>query len=622
VVRAVLARTGPGREQRLLIAVHHLAVDAVSWPVLTEDLAAAYRQLSAGEPVRLPAKTTSFRAWTQQLEQYARSPQAAAELGYWTRPRQAGPLPGLTAGAAVADAVTSYVRLTAAQTSVLLRQAPAVLGAGVEDILLAGLAIAACGWAGTGQVLIDVEGHGRDPLFPGTDLSRTVGWFTTIHPLELAAAPGTDPVQVVQDTVACRAAVPGNGTGYGILAWLGPEPAARQLAALPPAGIGFNYLGTGGGQDQAGPAAGSWGPSAAPHGPQIHPANRLPHPVEVNAGVTGGSFTAAVTAAPGPHAATLAARYTTALTTLIGHATAARPATAATTAAATTRPGAGPVTSTLFAGTGSGADGTAGLAAPRPGELFALNRSAAATALFCLPASNGSVLDYIRLGELLAGDAAVLGFDRDAISHIPPGSASVEQIAAVYAQIMRGYQPHGPYLLAGWSFGGISAFEVARLVIQAGEQVALLCVIDIPAGLPQPAMAAGRAGQIQAALEELAASQDQPAPPAALLTALAAIDLNQDVLTTLGHDQTAALLHRLHRSATALSAYTPRPLATDITLYQAAGFPWPWDLTATWQPHVRHITHHLIPGHHNAPLTEPHVRTLAHHITDTIRSLR
>jgi non-ribosomal peptide synthase protein (TIGR01720 family) len=315
LVRAVLARLGPDGQQRLLIAIHHLVVDAVSWPVLLEDLGTACRQLSSGQPARLPAKTTSFQAWSARLADYARSPQALAEAGYWTRPRQAGPLPGLTRPAATAaEAVSSRVTLSGGQTSALLRQAPAAFGASVEDILLAALAIAVSRWSRQHHVLIDVEGHGREPLFEDIDLTRTVGWFTTMHPLELAAPPGADLAQIVGDTAARRQAVPHKGIGYGILARLADQPIREQLAAQPPADIVFNYLGS-----QRATSGGLGTPSRAPHGPQVHPGNPLPYPVEINADITDGIFTADIITQPGPQASALAAHYTSALADLIDH---------------------------------------------------------------------------------------------------------------------------------------------------------------------------------------------------------------------------------------------------------------------------------------------------------------
>jgi non-ribosomal peptide synthase protein (TIGR01720 family) len=320
VVRAAFADLGPGAGQRLLLTAHHLVVDAVSWSILVEDLSTAYRQLSSGQPVRLPAKTTSVQAWAARLAEYARSPEAIAAAGYWTRPRGARPLAQLQSGppGTAAGVVNHDVRLTAEQTRALLIEAPAAFGASAEDVLLASLAIAVRRWSGQAEVLIDVEGHGRDHPFEDLDLSRTVGWFTTLHPVELAAPATAGLAEIVHETAARREAIADKGIGHGILAWLADPQTRRQLAGQPQPDIGFNYFG----RQRAAASDGDLArPSPAPSGPEAHPDNLMAHPVEIVAITIDDCFTATVTHQPVPGApaagAALAGHYAAALADVI-----------------------------------------------------------------------------------------------------------------------------------------------------------------------------------------------------------------------------------------------------------------------------------------------------------------
>ncbi|HXL93381.1 MAG TPA: amino acid adenylation domain-containing protein, partial [Streptosporangiaceae bacterium] len=293
VFRAVLAELGHDAGQRLLLIAHHLVVDTVSWSLLLDDLDTAYRQVAAGQIPQLPAKTTSFQAWSARLAEHVRSTDFAADSRYWTARRAAAPPPvSLGRTGTVTQVVSHEVCLTAEQTSTLLHQAPGTTGSSVEDILLAALAIAVSRWSGAADVLIDIEGHGREQLFKDMDVSRTVGWFTTLHPLELTVADSSDLARVVRDTALRRSAVPHKGIGYGILAYLG-DPATRQrIAAQPQPDILFNYLG-----NQVATAVGPIRVTDAPDGTTVDSRNPPSHPLTVTVIVADGILSAQVQAA-------------------------------------------------------------------------------------------------------------------------------------------------------------------------------------------------------------------------------------------------------------------------------------------------------------------------------------
>jgi amino acid adenylation domain-containing protein/non-ribosomal peptide synthase protein (TIGR01720 family) len=585
LVRAVLAEMAPGEGQRLLLVIHHLVVDVVSWSILLEDLTTACHQLAAGASPRLPAKTTSFQRWSARLAEYARTTAMTGEINYWTHALSGAPTTPPATGPAFARTVSIRIELPPEQTSALLHTAPAAYGATVEDILLAGLALAVYRWSGRTRVLIDVEGHGREQLFDDVDLSRTVGWFTTMHPLELAIPATGDLARVVGETVRRRRAVPGKGIGYGILKWLADPGIQQRVATLPRPDIAFNYLGN---QHVSARGESFLAVSDAPSGPETHAANRLTHQILINAGAVSGVFTVELTCQPAsssPDPAALATHYRQAICDLVDQ-------TASSSSA-------DPVDNAITA---------ARVSVARSGPLVDLNGSDAGPAIFCPPNGGGSIECYAQLAALLKPRASVFGFDESAAAAVP---ARIPDIASAYAAVMRARQPHGPYFLLGWSFGGLCALEIARDVIEAGEEVGMLCVIDMPARTPERHnLGREKVSLIRRAIEVLAANRDHEVPSAELLEAMAAIDLSPESLE-LGYDDVGNLMRILFRSATALSVYAPERVDCDVVLYEATESQWPCDLIDSWRGVVRSIDHRIAPGHHGAALSGPYLPHLA-----------
>jgi non-ribosomal peptide synthase protein (TIGR01720 family) len=237
---------------QLVLIVHHLAIDGVSWRILLEDLNIAWAQHRGGQPIALPAGGTSFARWAALLAEYARSPAVVEQADTW---RQVAATPAVLA--AVQPAVDTYVTagqlsvsLDAPTTRMLLGEVPAAFHAGIHDILLIAFASAWAEFLGNPDtpVGIDVEGHGRvDELASDVDLSRTVGWFTTKYPVSLSVG-GLDWAQVaageaelgalIKDAKEQLRALPDPLT-YGVLRYLNPDV---ELAESDPP-IGFNYLG-------------------------------------------------------------------------------------------------------------------------------------------------------------------------------------------------------------------------------------------------------------------------------------------------------------------------------------------------------------------------------------------
>jgi nonribosomal peptide synthetase CepB len=307
MVRLVWLDRGPDAPGRVALIVHHLVVDGVSWRVLGPDLAAAYAALGGDGPV-LPGEPMPFGRWARLLAAQDRT----NELPAWTGLLDGVPLllPDLVLDPARdTTATVEHVsaEVPAEVTSALLTTVPAVFHGGVNDVLLAGLSAAVAEWrAGHGlphgPVLIDIEGHGRAPLTEGTDLSRTVGWLTSVHPARLDPGPGVAAGvragtqaagQVLKKVKEQLRAVPGDGLGYGILRHLHPE-ASEKLAGLPAAQIGFNYLGrpvpptaTGNGRPRPG-SDGGVGWRQLGLGGDTNPALPVTHPLEISGVVRDG----------------------------------------------------------------------------------------------------------------------------------------------------------------------------------------------------------------------------------------------------------------------------------------------------------------------------------------------
>jgi amino acid adenylation domain-containing protein/non-ribosomal peptide synthase protein (TIGR01720 family) len=272
-----------GDAERLLLVVHHLVVDGVSWRILLEDLLAGYRQLGAGVPPRLPPKTTSFRSWAVRLQQLATSATVADERETWreivTAAGRSLPRDFARGDNTVASSETVEVALSEEATRALIRDIPTAYRTRIDEVLLTALAQALCRWTGEPAVVVDVEGHGREDVFADVDLSRTVGWFTTLYPVRLTPGGEDDPGAALKSVKERWRAVPGKGLGYGLLRFLRGE---TELAS--PAEVVFNYLGRG---DVAVPDAVPFR-LVAGGGPPHAPAQRRSHALEVSAGVDGG----------------------------------------------------------------------------------------------------------------------------------------------------------------------------------------------------------------------------------------------------------------------------------------------------------------------------------------------
>jgi amino acid adenylation domain-containing protein/non-ribosomal peptide synthase protein (TIGR01720 family) len=240
LLRAAIVAGGSAGKDALVVVVHHVAVDIVSWGILLDDLQNAYRQFAGGRAPEL-TETTSWRTWAGRLRERAQDPDLREELPYWRSQLVADPMPAGT-GAGNVDTVT--VSLDEAATDTLLRRVPEVLGTRIDASLLTALAPVLCSWAGNPAISVHLEVHGREDMYDDVDLSRTVGWFTAMYPLLLPAPrAGQDVATRLREMSDRLGAVPRHGIGYGLLRYLAPPAVADGLAGLPRPSVRFNYSG-------------------------------------------------------------------------------------------------------------------------------------------------------------------------------------------------------------------------------------------------------------------------------------------------------------------------------------------------------------------------------------------
>ncbi|MER5412324.1 condensation domain-containing protein [Streptomyces virginiae] len=350
MLRAVLLDRGAGQQGRLALVVHHLVVDGVSWRILQDDLRSCWTALAEGREPALEPAATPFAHWADLLRAEATSGRRTTEADRWAAALCEAPQPlaGVRApGGLDPESPENTLTLTLGPdvTGPLLTTAPGLVNGTVNDVLLTALALAVLGRRGAdgqgagdeeGAVLVDVEGHGREDVVDGTDLSRTVGWFTTVFPVRLALGrPDLDEARAGGPAVGAALrlvkeelrAVPDKGIGFGLLRHLnsrtGPDLAARGIPE-----IGFNYLGRF-------PMGGDAPWDAAPgHDFALDDADAglpMAHAVEVNAAAHEGpdgltlsaTWTWAGNAIPGSRVHDLAQEWFTMLRAVVTHA--ARP---------------------------------------------------------------------------------------------------------------------------------------------------------------------------------------------------------------------------------------------------------------------------------------------------------
>ena len=227
----------------LVLVGHHLVMDGVSWRILLEDLLVGYDQALKSEEIVLPEKTTSFRDWAILLEEYAKRDDVLKELSYWEKvlPNRVPDIPidhDLGANDIGSSEVVS-VELSKDETRVLLKNAHRAYNTEVNDLLLTALMRLLQDWTGRSEVVFDLEGHGREYVINGVDISRTVGWFTTIFPVSLSIDRNADIGSHIKYAKERLHTIPHKGFNFCVLKYI----SGRDFSCHVNTGISFNYLG-------------------------------------------------------------------------------------------------------------------------------------------------------------------------------------------------------------------------------------------------------------------------------------------------------------------------------------------------------------------------------------------
>jgi amino acid adenylation domain-containing protein/non-ribosomal peptide synthase protein (TIGR01720 family) len=590
---------------RLFWCIHHLVVDGVSWRILHEDLHTAYTQIAAGKAPQLPAKTSSFKVWAERLNSYAVSEVLTSELADWQAlPTLSLPIDNLSGSNRLEHYQNYTITLNRKQTEALLRSVPTAYNTRINDVLLTALALALAEWTKKSSCLIDLEGHGRADLFDDIDLSRTVSWFTTIHPiaLRLPSSYNEDLGAALKAIKEQLRAIQNEGIGYGLLTQIGGN-------ILPKGDILFNYLG----QFEQGIEA-DFEFANETTGNDVSLKGKRDHLIDINGAITKGKLSLNWSYSGDCYLAetieALAVAYQKYLVALIQHC-------------------------------GEYSENQPNLDTLLP---LHINKDAQAT-LFCLPGI-GSKAEYFRaLAKSLDTTLAVYGLESpglDGQSQIPE---TVEALAQYHLGTIRATQPNGPYYLMGHSFGTAVALEIAWRLEQAGETLALLAVFDRPTS--QYTQVSRHMEQqtefewlwnIVLTFKHLADIK----PPFSLDVLKKTGSLNYAYRTVMNwlkqenvHDilfsskglpeELQALVKVYRANAQALSVYQPqnKRLRCTIDLFCAAESINKWKELPDdwgWKEHtLTGVRIHQVTGSHFSMLKAPHVKILANKLTNILK---
>ena len=624
---------------RLLVVIHHLVVDGVSWRIILPDLAAACA--AGGSEAGLSHVSTSFRSWALRLAEAAQGPARLTELPFWKGVLEG---PGALRAGITADldrdsqgTRRSMSRvLPPERTLPLLTSVPAVFHGRVNDVLLGALAAAVADWragdAAGSALLVDLEGHGRKEIVAEMDLSRTVGWFTSLYPVRLD--PGTFDAteffaggpavgQVVARVKEQLHAVPDDGIGFGMLRYMRPDTAAELASAAPPQ-IVFNYLGRFAARPtipwelapeklplrRAVPDTGAAGNPGRPPG----------HVLTVNAMVedrADGPHLKVTwswwdSVLPGTAAAKLADRWFDALYALAAYA-------ARLAAGEPAVPGGRPAI-----------DQPQGRRKAHAGNLIpdsrhrmrptALVSSQSKRLAFCFFEAGGQVNGYRELALRLAPDVRCIGIEP---GESRPEPATIPEIARECRNVLRQIQPEGPYDLIGWSLGGVIAQETARLLTEEGQEIGLLAGIDSPLPVPgwhgaisaQLALTQSGTLLVDHALRKNRIQDDSGELPGSLRSILRQLNIPAE-LATAEPDWLQEILRTMRDNGLAMMHHSPAFAECHAVLYEAGGGSTPVPLPGTWRSFVASMEVMRVPGDHLSCLAEPNV---AHIARDLIR---
>ncbi|SFX81198.1 non-ribosomal peptide synthase domain TIGR01720, partial [Thermoactinomyces sp. DSM 45891] len=248
LMRVVYFGDGPDEDDRLFWLIHHLVVDGVSWRILLEDLQNIYSQMKHGNrgKIKLPAKSTSFKEWSERLQTYGKSGISKEVQDYWheqlTKPVMTISMESQVTETTEASLDQVTVVLGTDETYSLLQEVPATYKTQINEVLLTALVLASTNYTDQNNKLsVHLEGHGREELIEDVELTRTVGWFTSIYPVHFDLQGATTPIEGLKAVKEQLRRIPNHGVDYGIYRYLSSHKHLFNQQSKP--SISFNYLG-------------------------------------------------------------------------------------------------------------------------------------------------------------------------------------------------------------------------------------------------------------------------------------------------------------------------------------------------------------------------------------------
>ncbi|MCY7848243.1 lichenysin non-ribosomal peptide synthetase LicA [Bacillus haynesii] len=318
LLKAAIFKTDQG--DHLLIVIHHLVVDGISWRILLEDFAAGYAQAEKGEPIILQEKTHSFAEYAARLKEYAGSKAFAKEIGYWQEIEQAEtaalPKDDEAEDKRMRHTKTAEFSLSKEETEQLMTKVHEAYSTEMNDILLTALGLALKEWTEQEDFIICLEGHGREDIIDGLNISRTVGWFTSQFPVLIQMGHSEDIGYQIKQIKEELRHIPNKGIGYGIYRYLTEEGKEAQPIKHD---ISFNYLG----QFTEVADSGLFTRSTLPSGDPLSPETEKPNALDIVGYIENGILTMSIAYHSLEYkestVAAVAASFKTYLLQLIGH---------------------------------------------------------------------------------------------------------------------------------------------------------------------------------------------------------------------------------------------------------------------------------------------------------------
>ncbi|MEM9103410.1 MAG: condensation domain-containing protein, partial [Pseudomonadota bacterium] len=462
-----------GEKDRLLLIIHHLVVDGVSWRVLLNDLYQLYQQSLLKQPLDLGEKSSSLREWSQQLKTFAQSEALDKELGYW---REAAKV---DKDALVENLILSgednsldnlavlSLSLSAEQTRILLQDAPLVYGTQINDLLLAALVSALC--EVSESMLIEMEGHGRealnvDAVNDDLDLSQTIGWFTSRFPIKLTRD-SNDFSALIASVKRQLHQVPGKGIGYSVIRYLHPELAIREeFARHTKPLLSFNYLGQ---FDSSAERSMQGLLSGAKERPGLNRAlsSHRNHLIDIVGQVANQQLTMrwqfGKAILEESQIRELAEEYQRVLAEVVNDCIRQK------TDLKHEQPMSHEAT-----------DMMRNVQAEQLHVLKPAMENAASLPVFFLHHRGGHTREYQLIADALDPSIPVYGIQSQVLSDPTYQEYDIAVVAKDYANLIQTKQPSGPYRLLGWSLGGVLAMAIAEVLEQRGEQIHFIGLID------------------------------------------------------------------------------------------------------------------------------------------------